>query len=78
MLPRHYQIIEEINARFLKEVAEKFNGDLHKIINMSVFEEGHVKKVIMANLCSIASFSINGVSELHTEILKKSVLKRFL
>ena len=77
MLPRHYQIIEEINARFLKEVGEKFNGDLKKIIDMSVFEEGNIKKVRMANLSSIASFSINGVSELHTDILKKSVLKDF-
>ena len=77
MLPRHYQIIEEINARFLKDVSEKFNGDLQKIINMSVFEEGNIKKVRMANLCSIASFSINGVSELHTEILKRTVLKDF-
>ncbi|SHN70513.1 glycogen/starch/alpha-glucan phosphorylase [Fervidobacterium gondwanense] len=77
MLPRHYQIIEEINARFLNEVAYKFDGDLHKIINMSVFEEGNIKKLRMANLCSIASFSINGVSELHTEILKKTVLKDF-
>lgn len=77
MLPRHYQIIEEINARFLKEVGQKFNNDLKKIIDMSIFEEGNIKKVRMANLSSIASFSINGVSELHTEILKKSVLKDF-
>jgi len=77
MLPRHYQIIEEINARFLKEVGEKFNGDLQKIINLSIFEEGNIKKVRMANLCSAASFSINGVSALHTEILKRTVLKDF-
>lgn len=77
MLPRHFQIIEEINARFLKEVGEKFNGDLKKIIDMSIFEEGNIKKLRMANLCSVASFSINGVSELHTEILKTSVLKDF-
>ena len=77
MLPRHYQIIDEINARFLKEVGEKFNGNLHKIISMSVFEEGNIKKLRMANLCSIGAFSINGVSELHTEILKQSILKDF-
>uniref|UniRef100_A0A7C4W3G7 Alpha-1,4 glucan phosphorylase n=1 Tax=Fervidobacterium thailandense TaxID=1008305 RepID=A0A7C4W3G7_9BACT len=77
MLPRHYQIIEEINARFLREVSEKFPGNLQKIINMSIFEEGHIKKVRMANLCSVASFSINGVSQLHTEILKQNVLKDF-
>lgn len=77
LLPRHYQIIEEINARFLKEVGEKFNNNLKKIIDMSIFEEGNIKKVRMANLSSVASFSINGVSALHTEILKKSVLKDF-
>ncbi|HQI09222.1 MAG TPA: glycogen/starch/alpha-glucan family phosphorylase, partial [Fervidobacterium sp.] len=74
MLPRHYQIIDEINARFLKEVGKKFDGNLHKIISMSVFEEGNIKKLRMANLCSIGAFSINGVSELHTEILKQSIL----
>jgi len=77
MLPRHYQIIDEINARFLKEVGKKFDGNLHKIISMSVFEEGNIKKLRMANLCSIGAFSINGVSELHTEILKQSILKDF-
>lgn len=77
ILPRHYKIIEEINARFLNEVSQKFNGDLRKIIDMSIFEEGNIKKLRMANLCSVASFSINGVSELHTEILKSSVLKDF-
>ncbi|MGC8821126.1 MAG: glycogen/starch/alpha-glucan phosphorylase [Fervidobacterium sp.] len=77
MLPRHYQIIEEINARFLDEVGKKFDGNLKKIIDMSIFEEGNIKKVRMANLSSVGSFSINGVSELHTKILKKSVLKDF-
>lgn len=77
MLPRHYQIIDEINARFLKEVGKKFDGNLHKIISMSVFEEGNIKKLRMANLCCIGAFSINGVSELHTEILKQSILKDF-
>ncbi len=77
MLPRHYQIIDEINARFLKEVGRKFNGNLQKIVNISIFEEGNVKKIRMANLCSMGAFSINGVSELHTEILRKSILKDF-
>lgn len=77
MLPRHYQIIDEINARFLKEVGKRFDGNLQKVISMSVFEEGNIKKLRMANLCSIGSFSINGVSELHTEILKQSILKDF-
>jgi len=77
MLPRHYQIIDEINARFLKEVGKRFDGNLQKVISMSVFEEGNIKKLRMANLCSIGAFSINGVSELHTEILKQSILKDF-
>ncbi len=77
LLPRHYKIIEEINAVFLDEVAKKTNHDLRMIISASIFEEGNIKKVRMANMCSAFSFSINGVSELHTEILKKSVLADF-
>ncbi len=78
LLPRHYKIIEEINSVFLDEVSKKTNNDLRMIVSTSIFEEGNIKKVRMANMCSAFSFSINGVSALHTEILKKSVLADFI
>ncbi|MGC8766458.1 MAG: glycogen/starch/alpha-glucan phosphorylase [Brevinematia bacterium] len=76
LFPRHLQIINEINRRFLNEVSIRFN-DINKIRNVSIFEEGHIKMVRMANLCVIGSHSVNGVSELHTNILKNSVMKDF-
>lgn len=76
LFPRHLQIINEINRRFLNEVSIRFN-DLNKIRNVSIFEEGPSKMVRMANLCVIGSHSVNGVSELHTNILKNSVMKDF-
>jgi len=76
LLPRHLQIINEINRRFLNSVSLQFN-DINKIRNVSIFEEGHIKMVRMANLCVIGSHSVNGVSELHTNILKNYVMKDF-
>ncbi|MBO8160089.1 MAG: glycogen/starch/alpha-glucan phosphorylase [Thermosipho sp. (in: Bacteria)] len=77
LLPRHLEIIYEINSRFLNNVSKKFPNDLQKIRNVSIFEEGSTKQVRMANLSIIGSFSINGVSKLHTEILKNKVFKDF-
>ncbi|MEN2997735.1 MAG: glycogen/starch/alpha-glucan phosphorylase [Brevinematia bacterium] len=76
LFPRHLQIITEINRRFLNEVSVRFN-DMNKIRNVSIFEEGPSKMVRMANLCVVGSHSVNGVSELHTRILKNSVMKDF-
>lgn len=76
LFPRHLQIINEINRRFLNKVSASFN-DTNKIRNVSIFEEGPSKMVRMANLCVIGSHSVNGVSELHTNILKSSVMKDF-
>lgn len=76
LFPRHLQIINEINRRFLNEVSVRFN-DINKIRNVSIFEEGPTKMIRMANLCVIGSHSVNGVSELHTRILKTTVLKDF-
>ncbi|MCS7298595.1 MAG: glycogen/starch/alpha-glucan phosphorylase [Spirochaetia bacterium] len=76
LFPRHLQIINEINRRFLNKVSATFN-DINKIRNVSIFEEGPSKMVRMANLCVIGSHSVNGVSELHTNILKNSVMKDF-
>ena len=76
LFPRHLQIIQEINARFLKEVAERYPGDSDRLRRMSVFEEGdsHIR---MAHLAIVGSHSINGVSALHTELLKSNVVKDF-
>ncbi len=74
LLPRVYQIIEEINRRFIIEVQAKYPGNYEKIKNMAVIYDGQVK---MANLAIVAGFSVNGVAKLHTEILKKETLRDF-
>ena len=74
LLPRIYQIIEEINRRFNILIQEKYPGDYKKIEKMAILYDGHVK---MANLAIVASFSVNGVAKLHTEILKTQQLKDF-
>lgn len=77
ILPRHLQIIYEINARFLDRISQQFVGDEDRLRRMSIIEEGQVKKVRMAHLAIVASGSVNGVSELHTYILKHKVFKDF-
>ncbi|MBE5960442.1 MAG: glycogen/starch/alpha-glucan phosphorylase [Lachnospiraceae bacterium] len=74
LLPRIYQIVEEINRRFNILIQQKYPGDYKKIEKMAILFDGHVK---MANLAIVASFSVNGVAKLHTEILKKQQLKDF-
>ena len=74
LLPRIYQIVEEINRRFLIQVEERYPNDYSKIRNMAVLYEGQVR---MANMAIVAGFSVNGVARLHTEILKKRELKDF-
>ncbi|MCR5835767.1 MAG: glycogen/starch/alpha-glucan phosphorylase [Lachnospiraceae bacterium] len=74
LLPRCYQIIEEINRRFVIEIEQKFPGDQHKIEKMAIIYNGQVK---MANLAICAGYSVNGVARLHTEILKNQELKDF-
>ncbi|MDK2885726.1 MAG: glycogen phosphorylase [Thermosipho sp. (in: thermotogales)] len=77
LLPRHLEILYEINARFLDSVSKKFPNNIQKIRNVSIFEEGNTKQIRMANLSIVGSFSVNGVSKLHTEILKNKVFKDF-
>ncbi len=77
VLPRHLQIIFEINEHFLEKVNSIYPGEIHRIRNMSIIEEGKDKKIRMANLAIVGSHSINGVAELHTEILKKDVFRYF-
>ena len=74
LLPRIYQIVEEINRRFLLEIEKKFPGDHRKVANMAIIYDGQVK---MANLAIVAGYSVNGVAQLHTEILKAQTLRDF-
>ncbi|WP_405321407.1 glycogen/starch/alpha-glucan phosphorylase [Frisingicoccus sp.] len=74
LLPRIYQIVQEINRRFLLEVEEKYPNQYSKIRNMAILYEGQVR---MANMAIVAGFSVNGVARLHTEILEKRELKDF-
>jgi len=77
MLPRHMQIVYELNMRFLREVAVRFPGDTDRIKRMSIIEESDPKMIRMAHIAVIASFSINGVSELHTHLLKTQLFEDF-
>ena len=77
VLPRHMEIINEINRRFLEHLATLYPGNEDMMRELSIIEEGVEKKVRMANLAIIGSHSINGVAALHTEILKASVFKDF-
>jgi glycogen phosphorylase len=77
VLPRHLQIIYEINQRFLDEIAHRYPGDLKKLSSMSIIEEGYPKMVRMAYLAIVGSHSVNGVAALHTKLLKERVFKDF-
>ncbi|HDP81256.1 MAG TPA: glycogen/starch/alpha-glucan family phosphorylase, partial [Spirochaetes bacterium] len=77
VLPRHLQIIYEINRRFLDRVKQAFPGDDTRMGGMSIIEEGQEQRVRMANLAIVGSHSVNGVAALHSEIIKKSIFKDF-
>ncbi len=77
VLPRHLQIIYEINRRFLERVSIAFPGDGGKLSRMSIIEEGPEKRVRMANLAIAGSRSVNGVAALHTEIIKATLFRDF-
>ncbi len=74
LLPRIYQIVEEINRRFCAEIIDKFGYDNDRIRRMAIVSDGQIK---MAWLCIVGSYSVNGVARLHTEILKNEELKDF-
>ncbi|MCD6205045.1 MAG: glycogen/starch/alpha-glucan phosphorylase [Candidatus Marinimicrobia bacterium] len=78
ILPRHLEIIYEINSHFLQKVLSVFPGDLNQMGKMSIIEETNGKLIRMANLAFVGSHSVNGVSALHTEILKKDLFNDFL
>ncbi len=77
LLPRHLAIIEKINHRLLNEIRVKFPGEPERVSRMSIFEEGPEKLVRMAYLACTGSFSVNGVAELQSNLLKARVLRDF-
>ena len=77
LLPRHMQIIYEINARFLRTVALRYPGDNDRLQRMSLIEEGSPKRIRMAYLAIVGSSFVNGVSKLHSELLKEKLFRDF-
>jgi glycogen phosphorylase len=77
VLPRHTQIIYEINRRFLEEVSLRFPGDAIRLREMSIIEEGPEKRINMAHLAIVGSHSVNGVSALHSDILAMEIFRHF-
>uniref|UniRef100_A0A4W4HB11 Alpha-1,4 glucan phosphorylase n=1 Tax=Electrophorus electricus TaxID=8005 RepID=A0A4W4HB11_ELEEL len=77
LLPRHLEIIYEINQRHLERVASLYPGDMERLQRMSLIEEGGMKRVNMAHLCIVGSHAVNGVAQIHSDILKATVFKDF-
>jgi starch phosphorylase len=77
LLPRHLQIVYEINRRFLEEVKKKYTTDVSILNKISIISSGNEKRIRMANLAIVGSFAINGVAALHTEILKSRIFPHF-
>ncbi|MBV9644493.1 MAG: glycogen/starch/alpha-glucan phosphorylase [Verrucomicrobia bacterium] len=77
LLPRHLEIVYEINRRFLDEIRTKFPGDNERIARMSLIDESGSRFVRMANLATVAGHRVNGVAQLHSDLLKKTVLADF-
>ncbi|HOG50836.1 MAG TPA: glycogen/starch/alpha-glucan family phosphorylase, partial [Lentisphaeria bacterium] len=77
MLPRHMQIIFEINSRFLRFVSSHYPGDINRLRRMSIIEEGNVQKVCMANLALIGAKKVNGVAKIHSDILRQRIFRDF-
>jgi starch phosphorylase len=77
VLPRHLQIIYEINRRFLEQVASIWSGDNERLRRMSIIEEGEQKQVRMAHLAIVGSHSVNGVAALHSELVKTNLVPDF-
>ena len=77
LLPRHLQIIYEINGRFLQQISSLYPGDVKKLQRMSLIDESGERYVRMANLCLVGTSSVNGVAKLHTKILREELFKDF-
>ncbi|KDN36371.1 hypothetical protein RSAG8_10879, partial [Rhizoctonia solani AG-8 WAC10335] len=78
LLPRHMQIIFDLNFDFLQKVEKKFPGEREKIERLSLIQEGYPQNVRMANLAVIGSRKVNGVAELHSELVRTTILKDFV
>ncbi|XP_062262356.1 glycogen phosphorylase, muscle form-like [Platichthys flesus] len=77
LLPRHLEIVYEINRRHLERVAAKYPGDSGRLSRMSLIEEGGQKRINMAHLCIVGSHAVNGVAQIHSDILKATIFKDF-
>jgi starch phosphorylase len=77
LLPRHLELVYEINRRFLDEVRERYPGDEDRVIRMSIIQEGDERMVRMAHLATVGSFSVNGVAELQSRLLRERTLRDF-
>jgi glycogen phosphorylase len=77
VLPRHLEVIYEINRRFLDEVRERYAGDESRVRRLSLIDESGERAVRMANLACVGSHAVNGVAALHTDLLKRDVLRDF-
>ncbi|KAG7516456.1 glycogen phosphorylase, muscle form [Solea senegalensis] len=77
LLPRHLEIVYEINRRHLERVAAKYPGDSGRLCRMSLIEEGGQKRINMAHLCIVGSHAVNGVAQIHSDILKATIFKDF-
>ena len=77
LLPRHLQIVYEINGRFMQQVSAQYPGDIKRLQRMSLIDENGERYVRMANLCLVGTSSVNGVAELHTQILKDTLFHDF-
>jgi len=77
VIPRHLQIIYEINRRLLESVSKRWPGDVGKLERMSLFEENNIKQVRMANLAIVGSHAVNGVAEVHSELVKTKLVPDF-
>ncbi|KAF3707854.1 Glycogen phosphorylase, brain form [Channa argus] len=77
LLPRHLLIIYEINQRHLDRIAAMFPGDIDRLRRMSLIEEGDPKRINMAHLCVVGSHAVNGVAQIHSDIVKNTVFKDF-
>src|SRR5208282_4762080 len=77
LLPRHLEIIEEINRRHLDEVRSRFPGDEDRVQRLSIIDNSGERYVRMAHLATLGSHAVNGVAALHTELLKSNVLRDF-
>ena len=77
LLPRHLQIIYEINLRFLKDVMHQYPGDTDRLRRMSIIDETGGRRIRMAHLAIVGSHKVNGVAQIHTELMKQTIFSDF-